>query len=136
MMLPSRSVRKRSARARALLRDAGLVAGAFVSALGVVVRDNGRLIQELQAGVGVGDAAEAAGCLIHEQLQDRDEALQVGLLIDREVDLVGGQELLGDRREVVAAALDALVAQRVLLDRLREALRAARVDREVALGLG
>src|SRR5262249_51694165 len=109
MMLPSRSVRKRSAWGLALLLDAGFGAGAFVSALGVVVRDNGRLIQELQASVGVGDAAEAAGCLIHEQLQDGNEALKVRLLVDREVDLVGGQELLGDRREVVAAALDALV---------------------------
>src|SRR4029078_13446932 len=108
MMLPSRSVRNRSARVLALLLDAGLGAGAFVSALGVVVWDNGCLIQELQSGVGVGDAAEAARCLIHEKLQDRNEALQVRLLIDREVDLVGGGQLLGDRREVVAAALDAL----------------------------
>src|SRR5689334_11082227 len=115
MMLPSRSVRNRSARVRALLLDAGLAAGAFVSALGVVVWDNGGLIQELQAGVGVSDAAQALGGLVHVELQDRDEPLQVRLLVDREVDLVGGQQLLGDRREVIAAALDALVAQRVLL---------------------
>src|SRR3954462_13488744 len=135
MMLPSRSVRNRSARARALLLDAGFGAGAFVSALGVVVWDNGCLIQELQSGIGVGDAAEAARCLIHEQLQDRDEALQVRLLVEREVDLVGRQQLLRDRREVIAAALAALFAQRGLLDRLGQARRRARVDGEVALGL-
>src|SRR4051794_24565992 len=161
MMLPSRSVRKRRASSRAPGRraeegvppsPAGTVAeagaaiasglghacrgrGALEAALGVVVVDDGGLIEELQARVGVGDAREAAGRLVHEQLQDRQEALQIRLLVDGEVDLVRREQLLRHRREVVAAALDALLAQAVLLDRLREALRAARVDGEVALGV-
>jgi hypothetical protein len=39
---------------------------------------------------------------------DRDEALQVRLLVDREVDLVRRQQLLRDRREVVAPPLTPL----------------------------
>src|SRR4051795_2921343 len=175
-MLPSRSVRKRSAISRGRLRrfsgpaggdalgaaaaSAGDAAGAcssvrtslmrercarlrrghagrrrraLVAALRVVVRADRRLVEELQAGVDVGDARQRVRDLVHVQLQHRQEALQVRLLVDREVDLVAGQQLLGDRREVVAAALDALLAQVVLLDRLGEALRAAGVDGEVAL---
>src|SRR3954452_1365971 len=161
MMLPSRSVKKRLSRSPAPgragfaaplgsggaaadagavidhsgLGDAGLVRGSLIAALGLVVRGDRGLVQELQARVGVGDAAQRARRLVHEQLQDRDEALQVGLLVDREVELVGGQQLLGDRREVVAARLDALGAQVVLLHRLSDRLGAAGVDREVALGL-
>src|SRR3954471_1723445 len=175
-MLPSRSVRKRSAISRGRLRRfsgpaGGVAAGApaapagcapgacssvrtslmgeryaglrrghtrrrrrpLVAALRVVVRADRRLVEELQAGVDVGDARQRVRDLVHVQLEHRQEALQVRLLIDREVDLVAGEQLLRDRREVVAAALDALGAQVALLDRLREALGRAGVDGEVAL---
>ena len=44
--------------------------------------------------------------LVEEQLERRDEPLQVGLLVDREIALAGREQLLGDRREVIAAALE------------------------------
>src|SRR4051795_9607233 len=178
-MLPSRSVRKRSAISRGRLprfsgpaggvavgaaaAPAGDAAGAcssvrtslmrercarlrrghagrrrraLVAALRVVVRADRRLVEELQAGVDGGDARQRVRDLVHVQLEHRQEALQVRLLVDREVDLVAGEQLLRDRGQVVAAALDALLAQVVLLDRLREALRAACVDGEVALRVG
>src|SRR3954453_12089608 len=101
----------------------------LVPALRVVVGTDRRLVEELQAGVHVGDARQRPRNLVHVELQDRQETLQVRLLVDREVDLVVGQELLCVRREVVAAALDALAAQVALLDGLGEPLRAPRVDR-------
>src|SRR3954449_4889551 len=114
-------------------RHAGRRRRALVAALRVVVgRDRG-LVEELQARVDVGNAGQRVRRLVHVELQDRQEPLQVRLLVDREVDLVVGEQLLRHRREVVAAALDALAAQVALLDRLGEALRAAGVDREVAL---
>src|SRR4051812_32798680 len=142
MMLPSRSVRNRRASSRAPGRRPGaplspggaaaetgavIASGlgharrrgrALVAALRVVVIGHRRLVEELQAGVGVRDAGQAARCLVHEQLQDRQESLQIGLLVDREVDLIAREQLLGHRREVIPAALDALLAQAVLLDRL------------------
>src|SRR3954453_1650019 len=104
----------------------------LVAALRVVVRADRRLVEELQAGVDVGDARQRVRDLVHVQLEHRQEALQVRLLVDREVDLVAGQQLLGDRREVVAAALESLLGEFVFLDSLGESLRAGGVDGEVA----
>src|SRR5438270_2135430 len=107
------------------LLDARASAGALVAALGAAVRNDRRLVQELQAGVDVRDAAQVLRRFVHVELHDRQEALQVGLLVDREVDLARGEQLLGHRRQVVAAALPSLGAQPLLLDRLREALSRA-----------
>src|SRR5215207_4295506 len=89
--------------------------------------------EELQAGVHVAGAGEGAGDLRQEQLDDRIEPLDVGLLVDREVELVVAQQLERLGQRVVAAALHALVAQLVLLDDLADRLRRAGVDREHAL---
>src|SRR5687767_5058418 len=48
---------------------------------------------ELQARVHLAGAGQPAGDLVDEELDDGIEALQVGLLVDREVELVGLQQL-------------------------------------------
>src|SRR5207248_8915767 len=108
----------------------GRAAGALVPALGAVVGDDRRLAQELEARVDLGDAGQSLRGLVEVELQDWEKPLQVGLLVDREVDLALGEQLLGDRYQVVTAALPALLSQTLLLDGLRDGLRRAGVDRE------
>ena len=68
-----------------------------------------------------------------EQLQDRQEPLQVGLLVDREFDVAFLQQLLRLFGQVEAAGLDAFGGQPVLLHHFREDFRRAAVDRVHAL---
>src|SRR5438105_1036532 len=56
-------------------------AGAFVPALGGDVGLDRCLVEELDAGVHVGDAGQALRRLVHVELEDRQEPLQVGLLV-------------------------------------------------------
>src|SRR6202030_3854212 len=105
---------------RRFLVDARPGAGALVAAGGAAVRHDCLRGEELQAGVDVGDSAQAPGGLVEVHLENRKEALQVGLLVDRELSVARRQELLRDRREVVAAALD-LALEAELLDRLEAA---------------
>src|SRR5215216_1896651 len=108
-----------------------LVLGGALEARRVrAVRPGVVLGDELQARVHLAGAGQAAGDLVDVELDDRIEALEVGLLVDREVDLVVLEELERLREGVVSAALDALVAELVLLDHLGDALGRARVDRE------
>src|SRR5581483_1337199 len=94
-------------------------AGAFVPALGRSVRSDRRLGQELEARVSFSNTRQAVGRVVKVELENGQEALQVGLLVDREIDVPLGEQRLRDRREVVAAALPALLPQALLLDRLR-----------------
>src|SRR5437588_2134141 len=105
-------------------------ARSFVAALGRGVRLDRGLVQELEARVDVGGARQPLADVVQVQLEDREEALEVGLLVDCELDLARAQELLGDRGEVVAAALDALRRQPVLVNRLGGGLGVAAFYRE------
>src|SRR5688572_3727412 len=58
---------------------------------------------ELQARVRLRRARQAARDLVDEELDDRIHALQVGLLVDREVQLVGLEQLERLRQGVVPA---------------------------------
>src|SRR5918999_2753610 len=110
-----------------------LLGGAFEARRVGGVRAGVVLGDELQTGVHLARAGEPAGDLVDVELHDRIEALEVGLLVDREVDLVVLEQLERLRQRVVPAALHALLAQLVLLDDLRDALGGAGVDREHAL---
>src|SRR5215208_8515124 len=91
---------------------------------GVVLGD------ELQPGVHLAGAGEVARDLRQVQLHDREEALEVRLLVDREVQLIRLQQLERLRERVVATSLDALLAQLELLDDLADALGRSGVDGE------
>ena len=125
MMLPSRSVRNRRAaqpsagpgppRARRRRGLTGVAAvGArhapmeltawahpapirrtLVTALGAVIGHHGALVEELQPGVDVGHPGQRLGHRVQVQLQDGQEALQVRLLVDGEVELVLGEQASG-----------------------------------------
>src|SRR5918912_1176376 len=111
-----------------LLPRVTLVAGARVQVLPHrILRD------ELQTGVGLRWHHQAAGDLVDVELHHGVEALQVGLLVDGEVDVPCLEELERLGQEVVPTALDAIVVQAVLLHNLGDALRAAGVDGEHAL---
>src|SRR5437764_14716169 len=86
---------------RLLHSDTG--ARALVPALGAVVLRDGLLVEELQPGVDIGRTRQLLGDVVQVQLEDREEALQIGLLVDCELYLAGSQQLLGDRDTVVAA---------------------------------
>src|SRR5579859_4327667 len=62
------------------LLDPDARARALVAALGAHVGTDRGLVQELQAGVDVGHAGQALGDLVHVELEDGQEALEVGLL--------------------------------------------------------
>src|SRR5260221_9809809 len=62
-----------------------LVRAALEPRLGLQVRRDVLLRHEEEAGVGVSRLLEAARQLVQEQLDHRQEALQVRLLVDREV---------------------------------------------------
>src|ERR1700727_1230291 len=116
------------------LLDAWCGARALVAAFGRAVRNDRGLVEEFQSGVRLGDAGQPLRRVVHVELEDREKALQVGLLVDRELDVPGGEQLLGDRRQVIPAADPSLGFQTLLLDRLGDALGAARVNGEHALG--
>src|SRR5205809_38796 len=99
------------------------------AALVPALRGQGRLHvllrDEEQAGVGVGRGDQTSGQLVEEELDHRVEALQVGLLIDCEVQEPLLDQLQRRRQQVVAPAWD---LRTVLLDDLADALGVARVD--------
>ena len=72
--------------------------GTLVAGLGALVRVDVVLGDEQQAGVGLGREDQTAGQLVQVQRQDRQEALQVGLLVDGVVQVAGldGVQCLGD----------------------------------------
>src|SRR5271166_1722754 len=58
--------------------------GSLVAALAFDIRKDGFFVDELQARVGFRGPRQRSRVMPLEQLQDRQEALQVGLLVDRE----------------------------------------------------
>src|SRR5215207_2309784 len=87
---------------------------------------------EDQARVRLGRPCDPARDLVQIHLHDREEALQIRLLVDGEVYVPGLHELQDLRQEVVPAGLDSLVVQSELLHHLGDALRAPRVHGEHA----
>ena len=61
---------------------------------------------EEQARVRVRRRDEAAAVADHEELEDRQEALKVRLLVDGEVEVAVGNRAQSPRQEVVAAGAD------------------------------
>src|SRR5947209_8463745 len=106
--------------------------GALVATLGGHVRLDRRLIEELQSRVYVRDARQLLGRVVQIQLEDREEALEVGLLVDRELHHPGRERLLSVRVQVIAAALG-LRAEAELLQRQARGPGAAAVHGEEAL---
>src|SRR5918993_1502161 len=85
---------------------------------------------EDEARVGLRRPRDPAGDLVQVELHHRQEALQIGLLIDGEVYVALAHELQDLWRQVVAAGLDALFVQAGLLHHLGDTLGAARVHGE------
>ena len=80
---------------------------AFVARGGRQVRPHVAARDEEQAGVRVRRRDEPAAVLDHEELEDRQEALEVRLLVDREVEMAVGDRAQRPRQQVVAARADA-----------------------------
>src|SRR5215218_6121107 len=83
-----------------------------------------------QARVRLRRPRDPAGDLVEEELHDGEEALQVRLLIYREVYVPCLHELEDLGQEIVPSGLDALVVQPELLHHLRHALGAPRIHGE------
>src|SRR5215207_2635722 len=77
---------------------------------------------EDEARVRLGRARDSAGDVVQVELHHREEALQVGLLVDGEVYVSGPHKLESLRQEVVPAGLHTLVVEAELLHHLGHAL--------------
>src|SRR5215213_274588 len=97
---------------------------------GFEVAAHGVGCDEDESRVGLGRARDPSGDVVQVELYDREEALQIGLLVDGEVYVALAHELQDLWRQIVAAGLDALVVQPELLHHLGRALGAPRVDGE------
>src|SRR5215217_3696727 len=97
---------------------------------GFEVAAHGVGCDEDESRVGLGRARDPSGDVVQVELYDREEALQIGLLVDSEVYVALAQVLQGLWREIIAAGLDALVVQPELRHYLGRALGAPRVDGE------
>ncbi len=89
---------------------------------------DGFLVDEFQARVDFRRTRQGPGDLPQEQLQDRQEALQVGLLVDREFDVAFVEQFLGFFGQVEAAGLDAFGGEPELLHHARQFRGVAAVD--------
>src|SRR5665213_2041691 len=115
---PARSVRDRRRRhVGGLRRSAAFEACRVCKVRAHVGRGN-----EAEARVGVARLHQAGRDLVQEQLNRRDESLQVGLLVDREVEVAALDTLQHRDLHVPALAPD-LALQVVLLDRVRHGHR-------------
>src|SRR5918998_4461172 len=85
---------------------------------------------EDQARVRLRRPRDTPGELVEVELHDREEALQIRLLVDREVYVVLAHELQDLRQQVVPARPDPLLVQAELLHHLGNALGAPRVHGE------
>ena len=81
--------------------------GPLEAAFGVDVRSDGFLVDEFQARVDFRRTRQGSGNLPQEQLQGRQEPLQVGLLVDREFDEAFVEQFLGLFGQIEAAGVDA-----------------------------
>ncbi len=106
----------------------GFGGGALEAALGVDVRGDGFFVDEFQARVHFRRTRQGPGDLPQEQLQDRQEPLQVGLLVDREFDVAFVEQFLGFFGQVEAAGLDAFGGEPELLHHARQFRGVAAVD--------
>src|ERR1700751_4431501 len=75
------------------LQNARCRPGALIATLGPQERLHAALIEEFASGVHVSDTGQLLRDVVEIQLEDREEALQIGLLIDGELDLTGGEKL-------------------------------------------
>src|SRR5215217_4795087 len=103
---------------------------ALEARLGFEVAIHGIWRDEDEARVGLGRSRDPSGDVVQVELYNREEALQIGLLVDGEVYVALPQVLQGLWREIIAAGLDALVVQPELRHNLGHALGAPRVDGE------
>src|SRR5271170_1297929 len=95
------------------------------------VRADVGLGDEAQPGVGVGRGNQPAGQVVHVQVEGRQETLQVGVLVDGEVDRAGLDGAERHRGEVESAGRQAGQARPG--QRLGEELGGSGVNRERAL---
>src|SRR5207244_11822099 len=100
------------------------------SGLRVQVRVEVVLGDEEQASGGLRRLRQSTGQLVQAQLHHREEALQIGLLVNREVKVAAFDQLQGRGQQVVAASVNTRGRKVVGLHDLGHALRAAGVDRE------
>src|SRR5215213_2038445 len=77
---------------------------------------------EDESRVSLGRARDPSGDVVQVELHDREEALQIGLLVDGEVYMSLAQVLQDLWRQIVAAGPDALVVQPELRHHLCRAL--------------
>src|SRR5215218_2443458 len=107
---------------RGRLHDLLLVRVPLEARLGLEVAVHRVWCYEDEARVGLCRPRDPAGDVVEVELHDGEEALQIGLLINGEVYVLGSHELEGLRQEVVAAGLDSLVVQAELFHHLGHAL--------------
>src|SRR5207248_2565378 len=82
---------------------------------------------EVEARVRVGGRDEMVAVAIKEHLEHREEALQVGLLVDREVEMLVPDRPERGGQQVVPPCADAALVQLVLAHHLGDARRRAGV---------
>src|SRR5215217_5824518 len=116
-----------------LLQDLLLFRVPFETGLRLQVMARVLLRNEHEAGVRICRTRESSGDLVQVELHHRVEALQIGLLVYREVDVASLYELERLRQEVVTSPLYPLLMETVLLHHLGDALGAAGVHSEHAL---
>src|SRR5215211_173919 len=116
-----------------LLQDLLLFRVPFETGLRLQVLARVLLRNEHEAGVRICRTRESSGDLVQVELHHRVEALHIGLLVYREVDVAGLYELERLRQEIVPAATHPLLVQAVLLHHLGDTLGAAGVHGEHAL---
>src|SRR5215211_352708 len=85
---------------------------------------------EDEASVRLRRPRDPAGDLVQVELHDREETLQVGLLVDGEVYVLGSHERKSLREKVVPASLHPLIVETELLHHLGHALGAPPVHGE------
>src|SRR4029453_17872725 len=112
----------------ALLRDRILLlaGAALVTGFRREVRLHVRLRHERDSRVRVRWRDEPGRVLVEPELEDGQPALQVRLLVDREVEITGIDRLEDIRVQVVATRLDPLLVEAVLLHHGTDGLRRAR----------
>src|SRR6266545_2795991 len=110
-------------------RVAGLARGTLEARLGQVGSDVG-LGHEDERELGVGRRDEALGELGQKELERRHEALEVGLLVEREVQLSLLDQLQGRRQDAVPAHAHPLGRQAVLHHGPPDSLARRQLQRE------
>src|SRR5258708_39404616 len=100
--------------------------------LGIQVRIDVVLIHEEQTGVCLRGEHQSARQLVKEELENRNETLEIGLLVDGEVEVARFDLLQRLGLQIKTATVYAFGLKEVLFHDLPQALRAAGVDRTPA----